>query len=158
MYRLPGEFILYTLSYDEELRRMYENHTPFKVIKSYIIGNARLMRDLEDGLKRAVDTAVKYASWNYKTAVPIYYPRTNSISLLLPLSSVARQAAVSSKPAADAALVIEKLSNGNYQGQTIFTMAMAYQDARQVARPNSDWLQLDEVREDTEGEEEENSR
>jgi len=152
MYRLPGEFILYTLSYDEELRRMYENRTPFKVIKSYIIGNARLMRDLEDGLKRAVDTAVKYASWNYKTAVPIYYPRTNSISLLLPLHLV------SDKPAADAALVIEKLSNGNYQGQTIFTMAMAYQDARQVARPNSDWLQLDEVREDTEGEEEENSR
>ena len=151
MYRLPEEFILYTLSYDGTLRKMYEENRPFRMIRDHIVADARLMRDLEDGLKRAVDTAVKYASWNYKTAVPIYYPRTNSISLLLPLHLV------SDRAAAEAALVIEKLPNGNYQGQTIFTMAMAYQDARQIARPNSDWLQLEEVREDAESDEEENA-
>lgn len=147
MYRLPEEFIQYTLSYDETLKQMYEDDAPFEKIRTYIMNNARLARDLEDGLKRAVDTAVKYASWNYKTAVPVYYPRNNSISLLLPLNLVG------DKPAADAALVIEKLPNGNYQGQTIFTMAMAYQDARQVARPNSDWLQIDAVSEDAEKDE-----
>ena len=146
MARLPREFIEYQLSYDTELKKMYQEEKPFAEIRKYITGSDRLMRDLEDGLKRAVLTAVKYASWNYKTAVPIYYPRNNSLSLLLPLNLVG------DKPEADAALVIERLANGNYQGQTIFTMAMAYQDARQITRPNSDWLQLESVQEDEESE------
>ena len=146
MARLPREFIEYQLSYDTELKKMYQEEKSFAEIRKYITGSDRLMRDLEDGLKRAVLTAVKYASWNYKTAVPIYYPRNNSLSLLLPLNLVG------DKPEADAALVIERLANGNYQGQTIFTMAMAYQDARQITRPNSDWLQLDSVQEDEESE------
>gem|GEM_PF-1702220 len=146
MARLPREFIEYQLSYDAELKKMYREEKPFGQIRKYIVSSDRLMRDLEDGLKRAVDTAVKYASWNYKTAVPIYYPRNNSLSLLLPLNLVG------DKPEADAALVIEQLANGNYQGQTILTMAMAYQDARQITRPNSDWLQLEQVQEDKESE------
>ena len=75
--------------------------------------------------------------WNYKTAIPIYYPRTNSISLLLPLCLT------NEENVADVALVIEKLNNGNYQGQTILTLDMAYQDARLICRPNSEWLTPD---------------
>ena len=51
---------------------------------------------------------------------------------------------------ADVALVVEKLKDtGNYQGQTILTMKMAYQDARLVFRPNSEWLTLKNVEQST---------
>lgn len=98
-----------------------------------------LRRSLQRGLEEAVDTATKYCKWNYKTAVPIYYPRKNAISLLLPLKL--RDGADTT---ADVALVVERLPHGNYQGQTILTMRMAYQDARQICRPNSEWLTLKE--------------
>lgn len=87
---------------------------------------------------------IRLCKWNYKTAIPIYYPRNNSISLLLPL-----KLRTGSNRAADVALVVERLVNGNYQGQTILTLSMAYQDARQICRPNSEWLTLGNVREGT---------
>ena len=43
------------------------------------------------------------------------------------------------------ALVVERLPNGNYQGQTILTLQMAYLDARQICRPNSEWLTVDHI-------------
>uniref|UniRef100_UPI00386DD29D DUF3825 domain-containing protein n=1 Tax=Ruminococcus sp. TaxID=41978 RepID=UPI00386DD29D len=77
--------------------------------------------------------------WNYKTAIPIYYPRVNNISLLLPLCLT------NNDNKADVALVIQKLDTGNYQGQTILTLDMAYQDARQICRPNSEWLTTENI-------------
>ena len=46
------------------------------------------------------------------------------------------------------ALVVERLANGNYQGQTILTLQMAYLDARQICRPNSEWLTVDNIGQD----------
>ena len=117
-----------------------------KEIKTHIVGNPELVRTLESALKNATETAEKYCKWNYKTAIPIYYPRTNNISLLLPLKLTGN------KSIADIALVIEKLDNGNYQGQTILTLDMAYQDARQICRPNSEWLTFDNIEETDEDE------
>lgn len=41
---------------------------------------------------------------------------------------------------ADVALVVQRNTVGNYQGQTILSLPMAYLDARQICRPDSDWL------------------
>lgn len=38
------------------------------------------------------------------------------------------------------ALVVELQKSGNYQGQTVVTMAQAYRDARLLCRPYIDWL------------------
>ena len=53
---------------------------------------------------------------------------------------------------ADVALVVEKQESGNYQGQTILTLQMAYLDARLICRPNSEWLDPDRVIEENENE------
>lgn len=137
--RLPEEFITQTLAYDSNIRKWSDQHGTAEEIKEYVLSKPELLKALEDQLKTAVDTAIKYCKWNYKTAIPIYYPRTNNISLLLPLSVVKGSETV------DTALVIELLPNGNYQGQTILTLDMAYMDARQICRPNSEWLTLDAV-------------
>lgn len=148
--RLPIEFLRSKLCYDAEIDQAISDYETsherkyFQKIIDMVNGRDdrgdRFRRDLQNGLKDAVDTARKYCKWNYKTAIPIYYPRNNSISLLLPLKLQANH-----NSQADVALVVERLQNGNYQGQTILTLEMAYQDARQICRPNSEWLTLSNI-------------
>ncbi len=151
--RLPIEFFKAKLYLDETIQEIakeyenannhYERNKIMKKIKEYIKNefnqNNHIFKDIQLGLKQAVDTAIKYCKWNYKTAIPIYYPRVNNISLLLPLCLT------NNDNKADVALVIQKLDTGNYQGQTILTLDMAYQDARQICRPNSEWLTTENI-------------
>ena len=92
-----------------------------------------MFRRLRWRLSDAVELARKRVRWNYKTAIPSYYPRANAMSLLLPLCLLDDEHA-------DAALVVQLMPSGNYQGQTILTMQQAYTNARLICRPDSDWL------------------
>lgn len=111
----------------------------YEYIRNYITDTIKLKRKLLNRLDDAVALAVKRCEWNYKTAIPIYYHVTNGISLLLPLCLS------DDEQAADVALVVEKQESGNYQGQTILTLQMAYLDARLICRPNSEWLDPDKL-------------
>lgn len=91
--------------------------------------------------KNALDIALSRVAWNYKTAIPVYYVTDHKLSLLLPL-------ALEKKGVIDVALVCEhKLDEAcgvnNYVGRTIFTLQMAYNNARLITRPDSDWLMAD---------------
>lgn len=95
--------------------------------------DARVFRRTREGIEAAVRLARRRVKWNFKTAIPSYYPRGNSMSLLLPLS-------LTEEDRVDAALVVQLTPSGNYQGQTILTMSQAYKHARLICRPDSDWL------------------
>lgn len=82
-------------------------------------------------LRGAIDNAIKRAMANYKLAVPQYF--NNQIQLLLPLCF-----GVDDKP--DLVLVLTKMSAGFYQGHTCLTMEMAYNNARLISKPESNWL------------------
>ena len=69
----------------------------------------------------------------------MYYPRDNKNNLLLPL-------AVVKEDVIDLALVVERLENGNYQGHTILTLSMAYNNSRLITRPDSDWLSPGQIK------------
>lgn len=105
----------------------------FEKLRAVIENDTRLFNRLSTSINAAIDVAKRQVRWNYKTAVPAYYPRTNSMNLLLPLI-------LTDSPAPDVALVVELQKSGNYQGQTIVTMAQAYRDARLLCRPYIDWL------------------
>ena len=139
MGRLPISFLQSSLSYDPKVGELIERGDR-KKLQEYIIANPQHIRTLEMLFKSAIETTKKFCRWNYKTAIPIYYARTNRITLLLPLK--VSQATAGN---ADIALVVEKLKNNKYQGQTILTLGMAYIDARQICRPNSDWLTIENV-------------
>ena len=98
--------------------------------------NALLSEHIRSDIKRAIEKATKRIRWDYKTAVPIYYPAYNMLSLMIPLC-------LDSDQIADVALLVEKTESGNYLGHTIVTLPMAYLDARLLCRPNSDWLAPD---------------
>ncbi|NTU89225.1 MAG: DUF3825 domain-containing protein, partial [Actinobacteria bacterium] len=105
----------------------------------------RLFNRLRSRLEYAISLAKRQVRWNYKMAIPSYYPRNNSMSLLMPLS-------LEDESQVDTALVVELLPSGNYQGQTILTLRQAYLDARLLSRPDSEWLTAGSIQETTEEE------
>ena len=88
---------------------------------------------LTNRLEDAISLAKRRCRWNYKTAIPMYYPVGDSVNLLLPL-------AMEKPETPDLALVITRELTGNYIGQSILDLQKAYMDARLVCRPDSDWL------------------
>lgn len=82
-------------------------------------------------LKGAIDNAKERVRRSYKTAIPQYYQ--GQVQLLLPLC-------LSNPQAADLALVVERHASF-YRAATCLTLDMAYNNARQIARPDRDWLQ-----------------
>ena len=92
-----------------------------------------LLYRLNNRLDDAVRLARKRTQWNYRTAVPCYYPTANEMSLLLPLC-------LQNPRVPDAALVVSIAPSGSYQGETVLTMQQAYLDARLICRPENDWL------------------
>ncbi|MBE6915205.1 MAG: DUF3825 domain-containing protein [Ruminococcaceae bacterium] len=88
---------------------------------------------MQDTLDGAIKRTLKRVRRNYKLAVPCFYPKRNKMSMMLPLSFTA-----SGEP--ELVLVCERTNSGNYLGQTILTLAMAYVDARLICQPGSEWL------------------
>jgi len=81
-------------------------------------------------LKGAFDNTLERVKRNYKTAIPHFY--RGRVQLLLPLC-------ISDPSTADLAIVAE--DHGSfYRLSTCLTLDMAYNNARQLARPDRDWL------------------
>jgi len=80
----------------------------------------------------AIDEIKKKVRTNYKIAVPQYYD--GKIQLLLPLCLT------SGSPNPDLALVVHKLNEDTYTARTCLTLKMAYNNARLIVKPQSNWL------------------
>ena len=94
----------------------YRNMDDF-VLQNFIIG--------------AIENAKQRVRRNYKAAVPQFYQ--GRIQMLLPLC-------LSNPQRADLAIVVDRFPNF-YRASTCLTLDMAYNNARQLARPDRDWLQ-----------------
>lgn len=90
------------------------------------------MAELRRQLHGAIEETRKKARSNYKIAVPQYYG--NQIQLLLPLHLT------SGSPNPDLALVIHRLNDNTYTARTCLTLKMAYNNARLIVKPQSNWL------------------
>lgn len=117
---------LRTADYREK-RALYER------LRVIVGENDRLFMRIQNRIKDSIELARKRVSRNYKTAIPSYYPKCNTMSLMLPLCLVDEE-----KP--DVALVVQQTPAGNYQGHTILTLSQAYIDARLLCQLNSEWL------------------
>jgi hypothetical protein len=88
-------------------------------------------------LQGAVTEAGKRAQMNYKVAIPQFYfghegAEPGRIQLLLPLC-------FENPTRADLALVVEREERA-YRAFTVLSLDRAYNNARLIARPESDWL------------------
>jgi len=84
-------------------------------------------------IEGALKSTNKRIRRNYKTAVPQYFK--NQIQFLIPLSLTDTV-----KP--DIVITVYKREN-HYYGATCLTMEMAYNNARLLVKPESDWLKLE---------------
>lgn len=144
--RLPMGFLIDSCHSDNDCVKLIteaydkgHNYNKEKELKKYLLEkNPMLIRIMTGRINDAVKTAILRVKWNYKTAVATYYPARNKLSLLLPLCLTPTSKDGSMK--ADVALVISKRPSGSYQGETILTLSMAYENSRLITRPDSDWL------------------
>lgn len=77
-----------------------------------------------------IENAKERVRRNYKVAVPQYYK--GKVQLLIPIC-------LTKPDVADMALLIQK-HEGHYRAATCLTLDMAYNNARQLARPDREWL------------------
>lgn len=110
----------------------------YKKLAEAIKEDPRSMNRIKNRIIDAIEYAIKRVRWNFKTAIPIYYPGQKQISLLLPLALV-------DEDNIDAALVLEATDSGAYIAHTILTLEMAYTNARLITRPDSDWLMAEKI-------------
>ncbi|MBQ1935731.1 MAG: DUF3825 domain-containing protein, partial [Clostridia bacterium] len=146
--RLPLDFLAEELGGNKEASALVHEltETPpqsrgpiYEKLKDLLDEEERLYNRLKNRFNDAIDLAIKRVRWNYKTAIPCYYPTTGKMCFMLPLALV-------DDNRTDVALVMEKKDSGSYQGQTILTLQAAYIDARLICRPDSDWLRTNEIR------------
>ncbi|WP_461629810.1 DUF3825 domain-containing protein [Labilibaculum euxinus] len=121
----------------------------FKSLADAIENDSKKFRTIKNRFADSLDLALKRVQWNFKTAIPMYYPSNNKMSLLLPLSLIDDEII-------DLALVTEKTQSGSYLGHTILPLAWAYSNARLITRPDSDWLIAEKIETDSDVENDEN--
>lgn len=92
---------------------------PKNLVKTLVIG--------------AVEEVKKKIKRNTRLAVPQFY--NNKIMYLLPIILP-----IDDDESVTMALAIEKTENDQYRANTIFTKEMAYEKARLLMKPESNWL------------------
>ena len=100
-----------------KLEEVYPKHAKDSERKRYfeqlgerIRNTPMVLNNLKNRLEAAIHLTLKRVEWNYKTAIPVYFPTRNLCSLLLPLC-------LSEEGQVDLALVVEPLQSGAYQGR-----------------------------------------
>jgi hypothetical protein len=138
--RFPVEFLEPHLGQHFQIARIFslpyfERMLELEKIKAFLKDKAgdKTVVNMRNRLKDSIEAAVKRIQWNFKTAIPMYFPRANKMSLLIPLSLI-------DDNIVDVALVVARMKAGGYRGMTILTLEQAYKSARLVSRPDSDWL------------------
>ncbi|MCQ2449506.1 MAG: DUF3825 domain-containing protein [Clostridia bacterium] len=132
---LPRSVTFQTVSIDNLDRKLSDEEEKafYDELSALISKDKYIIYGMLGSFKFAVEMAARRTLWNYKTAVPMYYPAGRSMSILLPIC-------LTEGGNADIALVLEKTKSSRYQGQTILTLEMAYLNSRLITRPDSDWL------------------
>ena len=119
---------------------IYDTSAELRINSAHILKNEKNVSRLPESLRDkvylntlfdgAVNLAKKKVEANYKAAVPQFY--NNNMSFLLPIC-------LTTPDIADLSLAVS-WHDGYYTGHTCLSLEMAYNNARLIACPNSEWL------------------
>ena len=110
-----------------QYKHIFEDKANLDRIPEKIKNNPTLVNNFNGEIERMKKKVIA----NYKIAVPQYY--NGNIQLLLPLC-------LDGTDTPTVALVVTKQNEHVYQGHTCLTLDMAYNNARLIAKPDSNWL------------------
>ena len=105
----------------------------YEELRNVLEANPMRLSIISSMMSMAVETAKHRVEWNYKTAIPVH--------LILPLALN-----INEPDEISIALVMTKTPSGRYRAVTIFTLDMAYSNARLVTKPSSDWLIAESIK------------
>ncbi|MBC5667389.1 DUF3825 domain-containing protein [Eubacterium sp. BX4] len=127
-------------------RLVFNWHYKININYKHILDDLNTSQRLPDSIKNSdtpletlsgvITKAIQKVTANYKLAVPHYYQ--NKIQLLIPLY-------FGKNKNPSIALVLNLMKNGYYQATTCLSMEMAYMDARLIAKPESNWLIVENI-------------
>lgn len=109
-------------------------------LRMFLEKNPMRLSYISSMLNMAVEIAKSRVEWNYKTAIPVYYPTDDKVHLILPLALN-----INEPEEISLALVMTKTPANRYRAVTIFTLDMAYSNARLITKPSSDWLIAEDI-------------
>ena len=137
--RIPAGFMIEKFPGEHKVSRRLGAGERIRDIRKDITGDPGLMGILCSSLDYAFTSSLKKIRHRrFDIAVPIYYPRINGISLLVPLW-LTQEDILTGK--ASAAFVASLSPSGSsYQIQTIFTPDMCRLDIKQFIRADIGWL------------------
>lgn len=112
-------------------------HVPHDPERFPEILKAMSPEDLAAQVNAKAPEAIERVRRNYKTAIPQYYRDGRSgngkMQLLLPVALLSRDRV-------ELALAVDRLGPEVYLGRTVLTLDWAYNNARLLTRPDTDWL------------------
>ncbi len=115
-----------TLLKIEKERNPFVKDKLFSKLESMIEKNEVLFSLLRVSLTSSIQKAVRMVQYDYRNALPSFFPTRNVMSMMLPLK-------FTNQDEVQAVLLIEKTPSGNYQGQTILTLKQCYVNARLIS-------------------------
>lgn len=129
--------------FDDPSELVFDTHLNIVPQYDHIFGDKENIERLPIGIRNnamrvqlfngAVETVKRMLEANYKTAIPQYY--NGKMQLLVPIC-------LQNPNVPDLALTCMKTEDkGKYLGCTCLTLEMAYNNARLIAKPESNWLQ-----------------
>jgi hypothetical protein len=146
--RFPMEFLhQMLLPFKEEkkiLDRIEKEKTPFLKekyfleLEKHIERNETLFTLLRVSLEASINKSIRMVNYDYRNALPSFFPTRNVMSLMLPLQ-------FTKNDEAQAVLLVEKTASGNYQGQTILTLKQCYVNARLISPLENSFLRPDKI-------------
>ena len=140
MERLPYEFVKNNAPRNFDIQDIScmsekDRRDYYSRLKEAVKNDPISLRQITERVNSALKVSIERIKWNYKSAIPMYYPKRDKMGLFLPLCLVQDNKV-------DVALVVEKTASGRYQGATIYELGWAYKCARLICRPDSDWLTI----------------
>ena len=117
-----------------------EKEEYYSSLCSCLRDNPQILSFISHMMSMAMDIAKQRVEWNYKTAIPVYYPTDDKVHLILPLALN-----INNPDEISIALVMTKTPAGRYRAVTIFFFFFSYSNARLVTKPSSDWLKAEPI-------------
>lgn len=97
----------------------------FMKLEKCLEKNEMMFSLVKVSLEASIAKSRRMVAYDYRNALPSFFPTRNVMSLMLPLE-------FGNKDEVEAVLLIEKTQSGNYQGQTILTLKQCYVNARLI--------------------------
>lgn len=117
----------------ESTKSDYQKERLYQRLRNCVEKNTILYTLLKTSLELTIEKAKRMIAYDYRMALPSYFPTRNVISMMLPLEFITGEGI-------QAVLLVEKTASGNYQGQTILTPKQSYVNARLIGPLDNTYL------------------